>query len=53
MSMVRERVDNERREHSHIVGRLNAVSNAGRLLPRLDNRTDEEILGYDEHGLPS
>ena len=22
-------------------------------LPRFDNRTDEEILGYDEHGLPS
>ncbi len=22
-------------------------------LPVLDNRTDDEILGYDEHGLPS
>lgn len=21
-------------------------------LPRLDTRTDDEIVGYDEHGLP-
>ena len=50
---LRERLDRERRDRSHVVGRLKAVSNAGRVLPRLDDRTDDEILGYDEHGLPS
>ncbi len=48
-----ERVDDERRDRSHVLERLKAISNAGRLLPRLDDRTDDEILGYDEHGLPS
>jgi antitoxin VapB len=50
---LRERLDRERRDRSHVAGRLKAVSDTGRLLPRLDTRTDDEILGYDEHGLPS
>ena len=50
---LRERLERERRDRSHVVVRLKAISNAGRLLPRLDDRTDDEILGYDEHGLPS
>jgi hypothetical protein len=51
--MVRDQLHRERRDRSRVVGRLKAVSDAGRLLPRLDDRTDDEILGYDEHGLPS
>jgi antitoxin VapB len=50
---LRERLDRQRRDHAHVAERLKAVSRAGRLLPRLDDRTEDEILGYDEHGLPS
>jgi hypothetical protein len=28
------------------------ISEASSRLPRLDDRTDDEILGYDDHGLP-
>jgi hypothetical protein len=28
------------------------ISEASGQLPRLDDRTDDEIVGYDEHGLP-
>ncbi len=50
---LRERLDRQGRGVDHIAERLKAISAAGRALPRLDNRTDDEILGYDEHGLPS
>ncbi len=50
---LRERLDRQGRSVDHVAERLKAVSAVGRGLPRLDNRTDEEILGYDEHGLPS
>ena len=50
---LRERLDRQRRDRAHVAERLKAVSRAGRLLPRLDDRTEDEILGYDEHGLPS
>lgn len=29
------------------------IAAAGRGRPILDDRSDDEILGYDEHGLPS
>ena len=32
--------------------RLLAIVRRGRARPRLDDRSAEEILGYDEHGLP-
>ncbi len=32
---------------------LNAIVDDFQTLPILDHRTAEEILGYDEHGLPS
>jgi antitoxin VapB len=31
---------------------LNEIAQACSALPVLDPRTAEEILGYDEHGLP-
>ncbi len=34
-------------------GRLDAIALQNAQLPRLDRRSAEEILGYDEHGLPS
>lgn len=32
--------------------RLMAIVRRGRARPRLDDRSPEEILGYDDHGLP-
>lgn len=32
--------------------RLMAIVRRGRARPRLDDRSAEEIIGYDEHGLP-
>lgn len=32
---------------------IEAIMERARLLPVLDDRTPEEILGYDERGLPS
>jgi antitoxin VapB len=32
---------------------IDAILGRFRALPTLDDRTDDEILGYDENGLPS
>ena len=32
---------------------IDAIIERFNALPVLDDRTDDEILGYDEHGLPS
>jgi len=32
---------------------LLAIGASARDLPRLDIRLDDEIIGYDEHGLPT
>ena len=52
---LRERLAREEndRDREVRVRRLIALSEAGRALPRRDGRTPEEIIGYDEHGLPS
>ena len=49
---IRMRLDVTRRERTGLARRLLAIGEASPRLPRLDNRTDDEILGYDEHGLP-
>jgi antitoxin VapB len=33
--------------------RIQAIIDRGRARPLLNNLTEDEILGYDEHGLPS
>jgi antitoxin VapB len=43
----------ERRRHRDVAGRLRAVREEMRAVEVLDVRTDDEILGYDEHGMPS
>jgi len=35
-----------------LAGELTAIALRCAALPVLDDRPDEEILGYDEHGLP-
>ena len=50
---LRERLERERPDRTDLVNRLLAIGESARTLPRLDARTDDEILGHDEHGLPS
>jgi antitoxin VapB len=35
-----------------LLAELRAIRERVARLPELDGRTDEEIIGYDEHGLP-
>ena len=42
-----------RRQVSGIEEEIVRISNRCRALPDLDDRSPEEILGYDERGLPS
>ncbi len=49
---IRMRLDATRRARRGLAQRLMAISEASSKLPRLDDRSDDEILGYDEHGLP-
>ena len=36
-----------------LLAELRAIRERVARLPELDSRSDEEIIGYDEHGLPS
>jgi antitoxin VapB len=50
---LRARLDEVRRPRRDLARRLLAISEGAHRLPRLDGRTDDEIVGYDEHGLPA
>ncbi len=41
-----------RRKGRSLADELDAIANRCANLPVLDPRTPEEIIGYDEHGLP-
>ena len=51
---LREQIRRVRRDHGemNLAERLVAIGGECAALPVLDNRTPEEILGYDEDGLP-
>ena len=51
---LRDQLARVRRERSGVglADRLVAIGRECAALPVLDDRTPEEILGYDEHGLP-
>jgi len=51
---LRERLERLQRRQSAPakIERLLEIANRVAALPRLDNRTADEILGYDENGLP-
>ncbi|TAA51733.1 type II toxin-antitoxin system VapB family antitoxin [Shinella sp. JR1-6] len=36
-----------------LLGELRAISERVARLPELDTRTDEEIISFDEHGIPN
>ena len=46
-----ERVKRSRRQRS-LADELDAIAQECAALPVLDARTPDQILGYDEHGLP-
>ncbi len=49
---LRERLDRSNRPDG-VAARLMSITARARSLPRLDPRPADEILGYDEHGLPT
>ena len=51
---LRERLQRLRRKnHVHLTReKLNDIFRRIDAMPNLDDRTEDEILGYDEHGLP-
>jgi antitoxin VapB len=56
MVAVRERLAREERKRQDTAGLLEDIRAIGRhcaSLPVLDTRSDDEIMGWDENGLPS
>ena len=56
-SSLEERLAREKRRREADIERrrkaIDAIAEHASKLPVLDDRTDDEILGYDEHGLPT
>lgn len=53
---MRERLAREERKHQDLqalLEDLRAISHHCASLPVLDNRTEDEIMGWDENGLPT
>ncbi len=52
---LRERLERERRRRGKAIDRDEVMRIARRIAARpvLDGRSPDEILGYDEHGLPT
>lgn len=46
-----ERLENRRRGHS-LADRLDEIARRCAAIPVLDPRSPEDIIGYDEHGIP-
>lgn len=47
-----ERKQRARRKHNSLSDELNEIAEHSAALPRLSETAADEILGYDEHGLP-
>jgi antitoxin VapB len=48
-----ERVERKRLNKSALLDEIRAISHHCASLPVLDTRTEDEIMGWDENGLPS
>jgi antitoxin VapB len=56
LAALRIRLEQERRKRDNKEGRFELIMEIAKhsaSMPRLDNRSEDEILGYDENGLPS
>ena len=49
---LEEALARSRQPGGRVLDRLDAISRHCARLPRHDRRTADEILGYDDHGLP-
>ena len=47
------REERKRESKQAVLAEIRAIADHYSSLPILDSRTDEEILGYDENGIPS
>ena len=54
LQALRERYQRVRaaREQKRLMEDLTAIARRSAALPELDRRSPDEIIGYDEHGLP-
>src|ERR1039458_4714056 len=54
LQALRERHQRVRaaRKHEQLMEDLTAIARRAAALPELDRRSPDEIIGYDEHGLP-
>lgn len=50
---LRERLERVQRQRSQAEARLRRLVEEYNALPVVDDRTPDEIIGYDEHGLPA
>jgi antitoxin VapB len=53
---MRERLEREKRKRQNkeaVMAEIRSIADHYSSLPVLDTRTDDEILGYDENGIPS
>ena len=52
---VRDRLEREERRHGKRIDRaeIDAIVASLAALPVVDDRSPDELVGYDEHGLPS
>jgi antitoxin VapB len=50
---LRERLDRVRTKQDDYVERIHRLQDEIAALPIVDFRSPDEIIGYDEHGLPS
>jgi antitoxin VapB len=53
---IRERLEREQRKRQDtaaLIEEIRAISHHCASLPVLDTRTDDEIMGWDENGLPT
>jgi antitoxin VapB len=50
---LRERLDRVRTKQDDFTERIRRLQDEIAALPIVDSRSPDEIIGYDEHGLPS
>jgi len=48
-----KREERKRQNKDALLAEIRAIAAHYKSLPVLDNRTEDEILGYDENGIPS
>ncbi|WP_420238818.1 type II toxin-antitoxin system VapB family antitoxin [Telmatobacter bradus] len=56
LSAVEEKLGRERRKRQNrqlLLEEIRAISHRCAALPTLDKRSEDEILGYDENGIPA